>query len=483
MLEARNLTFSYDGKTPILRSADFQISRGEAILITGETGVGKSTFALTLAGFIPRNIDGIFSGTILIDEEETSTMPISEISRLVALVQQDPDGQICTLKVSDEVVFGPENFLMDLLEIEQALKTSLQAVGAHHLSDRPTYAISGGEKQRTAIASILSSRPNFVIFDEASANLDPKGIESLRKIILNLKEHKFGVICIDHNQRAIARVADRVLHLQDGVLHEVDIPPSPSLTAPEKGPSRYDSERTPLLNVRDVYFSYSRHTAINNVSLSLQRGETIALMGDNGSGKTTLLSLLGGLQSPHQGEILLQSKRIQSYSKKDLVQTIGFVFQNPNHQIFERTVWKEQTLTLQALDAGDDEHLATAEALLKEAHLDALIERNPFSLSHGQKRRLNITSILSHNPEILLLDEPFVGQDRAGRDFVAKIIHRHTSNGGVAVIVTHDMEYALASCNRILFLEDGSVLLDGLPLDVMKQLSALNYSEYTEVLS
>jgi energy-coupling factor transport system ATP-binding protein len=261
----------------------------------------------------------------------------------------------------------------------------------------------------------------------------------------------------------------------------VNLPPIPSFTT-QKAPPAYDTKRELLLNARNISFSYSRHTAINKVSLSIQRGETVALMGDNGSGKTTLLSLLGGLQPPHQGEILLQSKRIQSYPREELVQRIGLVFQNPNHQMFERTVWKEQTLTLQALDIGDAEHLATAEALLKEAHLEALVERNPFSLSHGQKRRLNITSILSHGPEILLLDEPFVGQDREGRTFVAEIISRHTSRGGAAVIVTHDMEYALASCNRILFLEDGTVLLDGPPLDVLKQLDTLNYSEYTEVL-
>ena len=482
MLEARNLTFSYDGKTPILRSTDFRVSRGEVLLVTGETGSGKSTLALALAGFIPRNIHGLFSGTILIDDKETSNMHISELSRHVALIQQDPDSQICTLKVSDEIAFGPENFLMNLIDIEQALHNSLQAVGATYLSDRPTYAISGGEKQRTAIASILSFHPDFVIFDEASANLDPKGITLLQNIILSLKKHKFGVICIDHNQRAMAKVADRVLRLQDGVLNQLDTLPTVLLPTAERNPIEYDTQKDPLLNTRNVSFSYSRHTAIDRVSVSIHEGEIIALMGDNGSGKTTLLSLLSGLQSPDQGEITLQSKQIQSYSKEELVRKIGIVFQNPNHQIFEKTVWGEQTLTLRALNIDDEAHLAIAKALLKEAHLDDLVQRNPFSLSHGQKRRLNITAILSHNPKALLLDEPFVGQDRTGREFIANVIQRHVSRGGAVVVVTHDMEYALASCSRILFLEEGSVLLDGPPSAVLKQLGTLNYTEYMELV-
>lgn len=478
MLEARNLSFSYDGETPILKSANLKVNRGEVILITGETGSGKSTLALALAGFIPRSLSGVFSGSVLIDGRSTSGLTISEISRSVALVQQDPDSQICTLKVSDEVVFGPENFLMDSVSMEQALQTSLQAVDAMYLQDRPTYAISGGERQRTAIASILSFRPSFVIFDEASANLDPKGVTHLRSIIRQLKEEGYGVVCIDHNLLAMARVADRVLNMRDGTLHQVE---ESSFSRPEYPPmSAPLPQSEDLLSVRDASYSYSRHTAIDNVSFSIQRGELIALMGDNGSGKTTLLGILGGLLTLQHGDVLLQSKRIQSLSKKEVARRIGMVFQNPNHQIFERTVWKEQNLALSALDLTDDQHLEASSTLLEDANLGAFRERNPFSLSHGQKRRLNVTSILAHSPEILLLDEPFVGQDRLGREFIIKTLHGHASKGGAAIIVTHDMDCARNLCTRVLFLEGSSLLLDGSPSDIMKQLATLGYEDYVE---
>jgi energy-coupling factor transport system ATP-binding protein len=279
----------------------------------------------------------------------------------------------------------------------------------------------------------------------------------------------------------MAQVADRILNLDNGILQQIDISEAPHTIYPAKSLLQTRSPTEPILSTKNVSFSYSRHTAIDNVSVSIQGGELIALMGDNGSGKTTLLNLLAGLQTPLSGEVLLYSERIQSFSKKDVAEKIGVVFQNPNHQLFERTVWKEQNLTLHALDLADDTHLAGSEELLEEAGLASLRDRNPFSLSHGQKRRLNITSILAHSPEILLLDEPFVGQDRIGQEFIIRVLHQHAIKGGAAVIITHDMECAQQLCNRILFLENASLLLDGSPSAVMKQLNGLDYADYTEV--
>ncbi len=216
MLESQNLAFSYDGKTQILRSIDLQIRPGEVVVLTGPTGSGKSTLAKCLSGFIPRSIEGEFSGEIIINGENTSDYPIAEISRLVSLVQQDPDSQICTLKVSDEVAFGPENYEFELKSIEKLVESSLFAVGATHLHNRNTHTLSGGEKQRLAIASMLSCQPKYLILDEPSASLDPKGILLLRKILSQLKDKNVGVLCIEHNLDAIRPVADRILSISNG---------------------------------------------------------------------------------------------------------------------------------------------------------------------------------------------------------------------------------------------------------------------------
>ena len=165
MLETRDLIFSYDGVNLILDHIDLHVKRGEIVIVTGPTGSGKSTLALCLCGFIPRIIEGEFSGSLLIDESDTTDLTVSEIARYIALVQQDPESQMCTLNVSDEVAFGPENYLVPPEQIDEIAKTSLKGVDISHLADKPTFALSGGEKQRIAIASMLACQPNYLILD------------------------------------------------------------------------------------------------------------------------------------------------------------------------------------------------------------------------------------------------------------------------------------------------------------------------------
>jgi len=475
MLESQNISFSYDGKAEILRSLNLQVRPGEVVLLTGPTGSGKSTLTKCLSGFIPRSIDGEFSGQISIDGEDTSEYSVAEMSRLVSLVQQDPDSQICTLKVIDEVAFGPENYEFEPKMIENLVNSSLSAVDTSHLHNRITHALSGGEKQRLAIAAMLSNQPKYLLLDEPSASLDPKGVLSLRKILMELKEKNVGILCIEHNIDAIRPVADRILSISNGTItdwNQVDAEPSRSPTrTPVQG-------NTPLLTLDGVNFSYGRTKVIHDVSMNIHQGEIIALMGGNGSGKTTLVSLLGGLLTPNKGRVNLGSVAISDIDRKDIAKRIAVVFQNPNHQIFERTVWKEQMLTSEILGGIDDDSEKESTNLLNSAHLGDLLDRNPFSLSHGQKRRLNITSTVAHTPEILLLDEPFIGQDREGREFISKII---TETTGAVLVVTHDPLFAKKFCNRVVFVENGSIFLDGSPDSVFQRLEETGHREYSEL--
>ncbi|TFG33483.1 ABC transporter ATP-binding protein, partial [Candidatus Thorarchaeota archaeon] len=252
MLESLDISFSYDGKTQILRSANLQINPGEVVVLTGPTGSGKSTLAKCLSGFIPRSITGEFNGEIKIDGENTSDYSIAEISKLVSLVQQDPDSQICTLKVIDEVAFGPENYEFSPETIKKIAESSLFAVDTFHLHNRNTHTLSGGEKQKLAIASMLSCQPKYLILDEPSASLDPKGVLSLRKILAGLKNKNVGVLCIEHNLDAIRPVADRILSISDGTIIDWT-PPTEQLITPTKQTMVPD---TPLLTLERVNFSY-----------------------------------------------------------------------------------------------------------------------------------------------------------------------------------------------------------------------------------
>jgi energy-coupling factor transport system ATP-binding protein len=477
MLEARNLTFSYDGTTPVLDSLSLQVKRGEIVVITGSTGSGKSTLAKCLTGFIPRSVQGEYSGSVLIDDSDIAELHIAEVARKVALVQQDPESQICTLQVSDEVAFGPENYGTEVEEIATLVDSSLKSVGAEHLNHRPTFELSGGEKQRVIIASMTACKPDFLILDEPSSSLDPRGVLQLRQILRDLQNQSIGVIIIEHNLSSVQPVAGRVLTLKKGRIHPFSTTEHETSTQTSL---RTSHDSTPsLITVKNLKFSYGDRTVIDNVTLELQRGEVVGLMGGNGSGKTTLLGLLGGLLTPNSGSISFEDSPIRKMTTKQIAHQVATVFQNPNHQIFEKTVWNEQILTLNSLELDTSDMLEQSKISLERAGLADLHERNPFSLSHGQKRRLNVSSIIVHGPELLLFDEPFIGQDAEGRNFIKENMMETVNRGGTALIVTHDPSFVRNYCKRVIFMENGSILLDGSPSSVFERLENIGYKEYT----
>jgi energy-coupling factor transport system ATP-binding protein len=479
MLEARNITFSYDGTTPVLDSLDIQVQRGEIIVITGSTGSGKSTLAKCLTGFIPRNILGEFSGSVVIDDADISALQISEIARQVALVQQDPESQICTLQVSDEVAFGPENYGIEPDEISALVDSSLNSVGSKHLYDRATFELSGGEKQRLIIAAMTACKPDFLILDEPSSSLDPAGVLQLRHILRDLQGQNIGVVVIEHNLIAIQPVADRILTLSDGKIQTFVAPVQEELT---KQPlAKTEDTEPPLLSAKALEFSYGNRKVIKDVTIGLQKGEIVGLMGGNGSGKTTLLGLLGGLLVPDNGMVQLKDSPLRKMSAKEIAHKVATVFQNPNHQIFEKTVWNEQILTIKALDLDSSDMFGECEKALERAGINTFRDRNPFSLSHGQKRRLNVSSIIVHSPEVLLLDEPFIGQDLEGREFIKETVMGTVDRGGTAIIVTHDPDFVRNHCHRTVFMEDGSILLDGPSSTVLERLEATGHEEYSNL--
>ncbi len=475
MLEARDVSFSYVDGSIVLDSVSMNLDRGEIVLLTGPTGSGKSTLARCLAGFIPHVIAGTLSGYVAVDDNDLDSMRISEIARKIALVQQDPEGQLCTLRVSDEVAFGPENFLIPEGELAQRVTSSLEAVERTDLRDRATYQLSGGEKQRVAIASMLAPEPDYLILDEPTSSLDPAGATKLRHVLSNLRSQGMGVLCIEHRFEKLRSIADRILSLTGDDI--VPFSPSSEFSSSAIRPP-IERDYRPLIRAESIAYSYGSLHAVQDITIEVARKEVVALMGDNGSGKTTLLLLLAGLLSPQRGLVYLDSETIESLPKTAVAKKTAVVFQNPNHQIFETSVWREQTLGIDIFGLEEEEALERANELLELTGLADTRTRNPFSLSHGQKRRLNISSIMMHEPELLLLDEPFIGQDVQGREFVQSMILSTVNRGGSAIVVTHDSQFAVQFCDRIVFIDDGRILLDGKPADVMNQLRRLGRSEY-----
>jgi energy-coupling factor transport system ATP-binding protein len=475
VLEARNITFSYESGKKVLDSLDFRVKPGEIVVVTGPTGSGKSTLAKCLTGFIPESIHGEFSGSVVSDDTDISELQLAEIAKQVALVQQDPESQICTLEVSDEVAFGPENYGIDSDEIQSRVESSLTAVGSGHLASRRTFELSGGEKQRLIIASMIISKPKYLIMDEPTSSLDPTGVLQLRTILEELKNQDKGIVLIEHNLSAVQPIADRVLVVEEGKIHPFE---PKTVTKTTKSP-KSEEIGDKIISTKDLSFSYGDRRVLENVHLSVNSGEVIGLMGSNGSGKTTLLGLLGGLLTPETGSIYLKNSSLESMSAKDIARFTSIVFQNPNHQIFEKTVWREQNLALKSLDLITPDTLQRSETLLKNAGIEEMKENNPFSLSHGQKRRLNVSSSIAHGPKLLLLDEPFIGQDWEGCEFIIETVSKTVQDGGAAIIITHDPVFVRDYCSRTIFMKDGAIFLDGTPSVVLERLESLGHQEYS----
>jgi energy-coupling factor transporter ATP-binding protein EcfA2 len=463
LIEISGLSFTYRGGTgPTLRGLNLRVERGEFLLLVGDSGSGKTTLAKILAGFLGSG-QGSMEGTVRVggdDPQRGSSAP----EPAVGLVQQDPESQVVTLRVEDEVAFGPENFGLDREEIRARVRWALGSVRADGLIDREVSTLSGGEVQKVAIASILALRPRILILDEPSSSLDPRSAYQLAEILGALNSGGVTVIVVEHHYAWIMPKVQRVLRLSEGALAPLDSgvrgkrPPLP------KAAPRVQVGAGTSLSMRNVSFEYDAVSALRGVSLDLQRGEILGLMGDNGSGKSTMLLVIMGFLSPSQGSITLNGRPLMMTSR--ISERVGIVFQNPNHQILESTVRKELLFGPRNFGMDPRESERRAQGMLEELGLSRYREDNPHRLSLGEKRRLNVGSVAIYDPAIYLLDEPFIGQDDGNTSRIMGLIQDRVGRGSSCVIATHHPDFVWEHCDRVAFLRDGSISHLGHPLDV-----------------
>ena len=444
-IDIRELSVHYpDREEAALTAVSERIGEGDVVAIAGPSGCGKTTLCRALSGFVPAMIPAKVAGEIRLGGESIRGMMTETLATRIGLVQQDPDAQICTLNVWQEVAFGPENLCLSADEVHARVERSLDALGIAHLRQRTTTTLSGGEKQRLAIASILAMEPQVLLFDEPTANLDPRGIRALFVTLLDLTRGKGRtLVVIEHRIDALRALAPRLILLDRGRL--VDRYPARErlnyallgLRGAWAASSADAPVGPPRLRVEGVSFGYDQ-PLWEDLSFSLRAGEILAIIGPNGGGKTTLLRLLAGLMSPATGRIVRASDA-----------RVGFVFQHPHHQIFERTVRQEMGLEHPSNGSSIDDEL-------RAARLSGLDDAPPLSLSLGEQRRLTVTTTLSRCPNLLLLDEPFIGQDRRNVLWMISQIRGVSARGGAVVVVTHDIPLARALADRLLFLERGA---------------------------
>jgi len=440
-IDIRGLRIHYpDRASPAIDGATASIEAGEIVVVTGPSGCGKSTLCRAIGGFIPEMIEARVSGEIAVDGQSVWKMDSAWIAQQVGTIQQDPDAQICTLRVEREVAFGPENLCLPAEEVAARVDECLAAVGIDHLRHRETTDLSGGEKQRLAIASIPGDAPGILLLDEPTANLDPYGAKELFDLLERLRaERGMTLVVVEHRFRPLQGMAPRLLVLDHGRFvrrHSrewIDPRDMGARVGAEPRGSTPSEER--LLRVDGLTFGYEA-PLFRDLSFDIRRGEVVGLIGPNGGGKTTLLRLIAGLTVPDDGRIELRPDT-----------RTGFVFQHPHHQIFERTVTAELRIDGPERSAGEFGRWLAA------GRLERLGDAPPLSLSLGEQRRLTLLTTLRRDPDLLLLDEPFIGQDRRNVEWIVATIRAHCAGGGSVLLVSHDVPLIEALSDRVLYLD------------------------------
>jgi energy-coupling factor transporter ATP-binding protein EcfA2 len=483
MISIQGFSFRFPGRQQnALRDVNLEIAPGEFVLLAGPSGCGKSTLALAIAGCLFHQYDGEVQGMVQVGRIDARQRPVYDVAEVVGLVQQNPEAQFCTLTVRDEVAFGLENRRLPPEEIRQRMEWALEIVGAAHLVDRSLATLSGGEKQKVAIAAVMAAKPQVLILDEPTSNLDPSATAEIFRVIAHIRA-KAGitVIVIEHKLGYLLPFAPRLVRMQQGAI-VYDGPAAghngrfPWADRPRPGPVAPTAE--PLVRVEDLHVSYNGRPALQGLSLAVHRGEFVAVMGDNGSGKSTFLLSLLGLLKPGQGRVAVLGQDTRRTPTSQLARDVGFVFQNPDHQLFAESVWQEAVFAPQnfrALDAATTERVR---GLLDRGGLAEREDDHPHRLSYGEKRRLNLISALAASPRLILLDEVLIGQDPANAAFLMDLTAEQVQRGSAVVMVTHDPEVARAYATRLLFFDDGAIAVDAPAMAAFAQLAALGRQPY-----
>lgn len=480
MINIREFGYRYRGREEYaLQDVNLEIDKGEFTLLTGPSGCGKSTLALAIAGVLFSQYDGEASGRVEVAGMDVQEKSIYQIADIVGLVQQNPESQFCTLMVEDEIAFGLENRKYPRERIEELLTWSLEVAGVEHLRDRAISTLSGGEKQKIALASILASQPEVIIFDEPTSNLDPPSTKEIFEVILDIqRETDLTVLVIEHKLDFLGRINPRIVEMGMGFILNGDRKTYP---APDLGVERpaYGGEaRAPLIEVEDLSAGYQDHPVLKDVSFTLYPGELVSLMGDNGSGKSTLLLSLFKMVERSQGNMRVQGQDTDGVPASSLGKEMGLVFQNPDHQIFASTVWEEAVFGARNFGLEKSEYEGPTRVLLERAGLAEREEDHPYRLSYGEKRRLNLISVLSYQPVVLLLDEMFIGQDRKNAAFLLGLLSEYVEGGGSVIMVNHNPTYYPQVATRILFLSEGKLIIDASLEEGMRELSRLGKETY-----
>ncbi len=520
MIRFERTSFTYpDAGVPALVDVSLEIARGEFALVIGPSGSGKSTLLRCINGLVPHFSGGRLAGRVIVDGLDTREHPPSELAARAGFVFQEPEAQFVTERVEGEIAFGMENLGVPPLTMRKRVEEVLDLLGIAALRDRPVSSLSGGEQQRVAIASALALQPGILLLDEPTSQLDPLAAEEVLAALDRLNDDLgLTIVLSEHRLERVIQHADRVIALRAGqppivgspreVMTCIELTPPVTklgkalrweplpLTVKEgrrfvgsRTAYRFQSPTSNLqlptsnfqlptsnlqpptsnlqsaLELRGVSHAYGDRAALRNVSLRVDAGEFVAVMGRNGSGKTTLLKCAIGLIKAQSGQVRVRGEDIRGRRVDEVAAHAGYVPQNPGALLFADTLADELRFTLKS-HAIHDGQVDSAE-LLVALGLDRLADAYPRDLSTGERQRAALASIVVARPSLLLLDEPTRGLDYLSKERLIEMLRRRQRQGAAIVMATHDVELVARAADRVVLLAEGEIVVDGSPRAVL----------------
>ena len=541
VITVENLRYRYPhAKELALDGLDFSVEKGEFIGIIGENGAGKSTLSQALMGLVPQFYKGAYGGTVMVDGIEAGRTPVAQLCGHVGLVFQNPFNQLSGAKdnVYEEVAFGMQNLGVPAEEMKNRVEEALKLLDIWQYRDRNPFDLSGGQMQRVAIASVLVMRPDVMILDEPTSQLDPEGSDEVFKAVETLTDSGITILMIEQKIEKLAAYCDRILLLHKGKQIAFDTPQkvfsmpdlnnygiqAPAFTrickaegvtladgtypvtveeaagvlrekrlgapacadggerahkaagveaAQAGGPAESAVSSDEQFCIENLDFSYLADVPVlKNLNMKLDKRPT-AIIGQNGAGKTTLVKLLKGLLKPVSGSICFHGEDISGKTVAMLAGNVGYVFQNPDDQIFKYNVMDE--ILFGPLNIGMDAERAKKEAerALKLTGLTGKEKENPYDLELYERKMTAIASVLAMDTDVLILDEPTIAQDWKGRQIIGGIIRSLSECGKLVIAILHDMDFVAENFERVIIMAHGQVLADGTAKEVFAQEEAL----------